>query len=59
MSPLWKIITDNRDIILMAPGVFLVAIALGWLAGWIVIRLVYNQRLAHTPAAIAGGTLSV
>jgi hypothetical protein len=53
MGPLWKIFTDNRDIILMAPGVFLAAIALGWLAGWMVIRLVYNQRLAHQQDMIA------
>jgi hypothetical protein len=53
MGPLWKIFTDNRDIIMMAPGLFLAAIATGWLAGWVVIRLVYNQRLAHQQDMIA------
>jgi hypothetical protein len=44
---LWKIITDNWGIILMAPAAFLAAVFLGSLIGWMVVRLVYNQRLAH------------
>jgi len=47
MGIIWKTIADNWGIILMAPGVFIAAILLGWLAGWMVVRLVYNQRLAH------------
>jgi hypothetical protein len=47
MGTFWKIFADNRAIIMMAPGLFAAALALGWLAGWVVIRLVYNQRLAH------------
>src|ERR1700694_676962 len=47
MGIIWKTIADNWGIILMAPAVFIAAIFLGWLAGWMVVRLVYNQRLAH------------
>ena len=47
MGPLWKILADNWDIILMYPVLFAAAVFIGWLAGWAVIRVVYNQRLAH------------
>jgi branched-subunit amino acid ABC-type transport system permease component len=47
VDPLWKILTDNWDIILMYPVLFAAAVFIGWLAGWTIIRLVYNQRLAH------------
>ncbi|QWG21054.1 hypothetical protein KMZ93_13375 [Bradyrhizobium sediminis] len=47
MGFLWTIVTDNWAIIMMAPVLFVAALFLGWLAGWMVIRLVYNQRLAH------------
>jgi hypothetical protein len=53
MGPLWKIFTDNRDIILMYPVLFAAAVFIGWLAGWAIIRLVYNQRLAHQADMIA------
>jgi hypothetical protein len=47
MGPVWKILTDNWDIILMYPVLFAAAVFIGWLSGWAVIRVVYNQRLAH------------
>jgi hypothetical protein len=47
MGFLWKLFEDNWAIIMIAPGLFAGALFLGWLAGWVVIRLVYNQRLAH------------
>jgi hypothetical protein len=53
MWPLWKIFTDNWDIILMYPVLFAAAVFIGWLSGWAVVRIVYNQRLAHQADMIA------
>jgi hypothetical protein len=47
MGYFWKLISDNWAVVMIAPGLFVAALALGWLAGWIVVRLFYNQRLAH------------
>jgi hypothetical protein len=43
----WKFIVDNWDIILMYRALFAGAVIVGWLAGWAIIQLIYNQRLAH------------
>jgi hypothetical protein len=47
MGYFWKLFSDNWAVIMIAPGLFIAALALGWLAGWIIVRLFYNQRLAH------------
>ncbi|MEA2837680.1 MAG: hypothetical protein QOD89_2230 [Bradyrhizobium sp.] len=47
MGYFWKLFYDNWAVIMTAPFLFVAALSFGWLAGWITVRLFYNQRLAH------------
>jgi hypothetical protein len=43
----WKILSDNWGVVTMAPIAFFAALCAGVAIGWIVVGLIYNQRLAH------------
>jgi hypothetical protein len=43
----WKILSDNWGVVTMAPLVFLAALCSGVAIGWMVVSLIYNQRLVH------------
>jgi hypothetical protein len=42
-----RIVADNWSILVSAPVAFVAALCLGAIAGWIVVGLIYNQRLTH------------
>ncbi|MEH2542828.1 hypothetical protein [Bradyrhizobium sp. AZCC 1699] len=43
----WRIISDNLGVVMTAPLPFFVAFCSGIGVGWIVVGLIYTQRLAH------------
>jgi hypothetical protein len=42
-----RIVADNWSVLLGAPVAFVAALCLGAIACWIVVGLIYNQRLTH------------
>lgn len=42
-----RIVADNWSVLLSAPVAFVAALCLGAIACWIVVGLIYNQRLTH------------
>ncbi|MET4217864.1 hypothetical protein ABIB00_003076 [Bradyrhizobium sp. LB14.3] len=49
----WKVISENWAVVMMAPLPFLAALCSGIAVGWIVVGLIYSQRLAHQQDLIA------
>jgi hypothetical protein len=49
----WQALADKWDIIMMAPQAFLAAIGIGAIGGWLLVRIIYNNRLTHYQELIA------
>jgi hypothetical protein len=48
-----RIVAENWSVLTSAPVAFVAALCLGAVAGWIVVGLIYNQRLTHYQELIA------
>jgi hypothetical protein len=48
-----RIVIDNWGVLMSAPVAFIAALFLGAGAGWLVVGLIYNQRLTHYQELIA------
>ena len=48
-----RILVDNWGVLVNAPVAFLAALCMGVIIGWIVVGLIYNQRLTHYQELLA------
>jgi hypothetical protein len=48
-----RIVAENWGVLMSAPVAFVAALGLGMVAGWILVGLIYNQRLTHYQELIA------
>ncbi len=49
----WQALADKWDIVMMAPQAFIAALGIGAVGGWLLARIVYNNRLTHYQELIA------
>jgi hypothetical protein len=50
---LLQALSDKWDIVMMAPQAFFAALAVGAFGGWLLARIIYNNRLTHHQELIA------